>query len=133
VPLAKPLRVRIREFQEQMMDYLKASMNLRRLCGNAPLALRTWESVSDIPYEATFSRAFGQFSRERLPGKVHEAMVRKNLEGRIVGHNSRDSTKIEGREKATKKSKKEAKQKKPRGGGKKGIIQSSGLHAWIYR
>ena len=95
-----------------IIDYLKASRNLRRPCG--------WESVSDMPSEATFSRAFGQSSREQLPGKVHGAMARKSLEGRIVGHNSRDSTKIEGREKAAKKQKKEAKQKKPRGRRKKG-------------
>ena len=34
-----------------IIDYLKASRNLRRPCG--------WESVSDMPSEATFSRPSG--------------------------------------------------------------------------
>ena len=53
-----------------LIEFLKANRNLRRLCG--------WEGMSDMPSEATFSRAFGQSSKEQLPSKVHEAMVRRN-------------------------------------------------------
>ena len=37
------------------------------------------------------------------PPSVHEAFIKKSYEGEIVGHNSRDSTAIEAREKPLKK------------------------------
>jgi hypothetical protein len=72
-----------------------------------------------VPDESTFSRAFAEFAKSELPQLVHEALIKKAYEGRIVGHVSRDSTAIEGREKATHKEKKEKKPKK-RGRPKKG-------------
>nr|WP_243217370.1 transposase [Methylobacter sp. S3L5C] len=53
--------------------------------------------------EWTFSRAFAEFSKYRLPERVHEAFIKKSYAGEIVGHNSRDSTAIEAREKPLKK------------------------------
>jgi len=50
-----------------------------------------------------FSRAFAEFSESRLPERVHEAFIKKSYKGEIVGHNSRDATAIEAREKPLKK------------------------------
>jgi hypothetical protein len=64
---------------------------LRRICG--------WERRSDIPSEATFSRAFAEFAAQSLPERVHEHVVRRHLRGHIIGHMARDATEIEAREK----------------------------------
>ena len=55
------------------------------------------------PDEWTFSRAFAEFSASQLPERVHEAFIKKSDESELVGHNSRDSTAIEAREKPLKK------------------------------
>jgi len=80
---------------DALIDYLRVSKNLRRLCG--------WESRYDLPSKATFSRAFDEFSCGELSDKVHEAMIRDKRDGKLAGHLSRDSTPIEGREKPVKK------------------------------
>jgi len=98
-----------------LIDYLKASRTLRRLCG--------WEYASSIPSESTFSRAFEEFSKGQLPSLIHEAMVCKSLKDKIVGHISRDATAIEAREKPVKKPKEEAQPAKRRGRPKKGEEQ----------
>ena len=98
---------------QALIDYLRVSRNIRRLCG--------WEYVSSIPSESTFSRAFEEFSVGQLPSLIHETMVRKCFKGKIVGHISHDSTAIEGREKPLKKPKAEPQTKtKKRGRPKKG-------------
>jgi hypothetical protein len=51
----------------------------------------------------TFSRAFAEFSDSQLPERVHESLIKKSYKAEIVGHNSRDSTAIEAREKPLKK------------------------------
>ena len=43
---------------------------LRRICG--------WERKNDVPDEWTFSRAFAEFSKSRLPERVHEAFIKKS-------------------------------------------------------
>jgi len=73
------------------IEALQASPGLRRLCG---LVRR-----SDIPSEATFSRAFAEFARSGLGEKVHAALVAEWVKPELVGHISRDATAIEGREK----------------------------------
>ena len=78
-----------------LLDRLATDSALRRICG--------WERKSDVPDEWTFSRAFAEFSDTHLPERVHEAFIKKSYEGEIVGHNSRDSTAIEAREKPIKK------------------------------
>jgi hypothetical protein len=78
-----------------LLDRLETDSNLRRICG--------WELKNDVPNEWTFSRAFAEFSSSRLPARVHEAFIKKSYDGELVGHNSRDSTAIEAREKPMKK------------------------------
>jgi len=98
-----------------LLEYLNSSRTLRKLCG--------WERVADIPSEATFSRAFDEFSSGRLLEIVHQAMVKEHLGDKLVGHISGDSTAIEAREKAVRKVKAEKKQKK-RGRPFKGSVQA---------
>jgi IS5 family transposase len=78
-----------------LIDRIKADPTLRRLCG----------FNGKIPCEATFSNAFDEFAEMNLPGAIHEALVREQYEGQLVGHVSRDATAIVGREKPTKKTK----------------------------
>ena len=78
-----------------LLDRLESDRQLRRICG--------WERKHDVPKEWTFSRAFADFAENGLPERVHEALIRKNYEGEIVGHISRDSTAIDAREKPLKK------------------------------
>jgi transposase len=77
-----------------LVERLQADRQLRRLCG--------WESAGQVPSEATFSRGFAEFARSALPGRVHEALIKRTHEERIVGHISRDATAIEAREKPVK-------------------------------
>ncbi len=70
-----------------LVERLQADGTLRRLCG--------WEVAGAVPSEATFSRAFGEFTDRDLAGGMHKALLERTLEG----HVSRDSTAIAGREK----------------------------------
>ncbi len=97
-----------------LLDRLKTDISLRRICG--------WERVSDIPKEWTFSRAFAEFSESRLPERVHQSVIKNYYKDEIVGHNSRDSTAIDAREKPLKKEKAKQPPKK-RGRPKKGEIR----------
>jgi hypothetical protein len=78
-----------------LLERLGSDITLRRICG--------WERISDVPHESTFSRAFDEFSRTQLPQLVHETFIKTHYANEIVGHNSRDSTAIEAREKPVKK------------------------------
>ena len=78
-----------------LLDRLKTDSVLRRICG--------WERNNDVPDEWTFSRDFVEFSTCQLPERVHEPFIKKSYVGVLVGHNSRDSTAIEAREKPIKK------------------------------
>lgn len=82
-------------FTRTTIHELKTTPNLLRICG--------FKKISDIPSEATFSRAFAEFAGSALGDRVHEALVERCLRPELVGHISRDSTAIEGREKARKK------------------------------
>lgn len=97
-----------------LIDRLHSDIKLRRICG--------WEKRGDIPSESVFSRAFKEFAQNKLPQKVHEYLVKQTHRDRLVGHISRDSTKIEAREKPLKKEKK-PKVKGKRGRPKKGEEQ----------
>ena len=95
-----------------LMDRLAHDPTLRRLCG--------WDKASEIPSEATFSRAFAEFARAELPQAIHETLVKSRLgEQKLVGHISRDATAIEGREKAAPKPPAAPKPKRRRGRPKK--------------
>ena len=79
------------------MEALRGSPVFRRICG--------FVRRSDLPSEATFSRAFKEFAKIGLGEKVHQALVAQWVTPELVGHISRDATAIEGREKPTSKPK----------------------------
>jgi hypothetical protein len=91
---------------------LLSAVNLRRICG--------FVTADDIPSESTFSRAFNEFAAGSLGNRVHDALVETYLSHELVGHISRDSTAISGREKPAKKTAKEPKQSRKRGRPAKG-------------
>jgi len=82
-----------------LITALQETPNVRQICG--------FEKKSDIPSEATFSRAFQEFAGSRLGDRVHDLLVKTNLESELLGHIARDSTAIAGREKPVPKAKKE--------------------------
>ena len=67
-----------------------------------------WESLGEVPSEATFSRAFAAFAEDQLPLRIHDAMIKARYADKIAGHISRDATAIHAREKAVKKEPKPA-------------------------
>jgi len=95
---------------------LRATNNLRRVCGFA--------AFGDMPSEATFSRAFTEFAASELGNLVHDSLVKDFLAGELIGHISRDSTAIVGREKPAKKVK-ESKKPRKRGRPAKGEQRTS--------
>ncbi len=94
-----------------LLDRLETDISLRRICG--------WERKSDISAEWTFSRAYAEFSQSQLPERIHESLIKKYYKDEIIGHNSRDATAIDAREKPLKKEK-TIKVPKKRGCPKKG-------------
>ncbi len=80
-----------------LIHELQARPNLRLICGFA--------SQQKIPSESTFSRAFAQFAAQSLGHVIHDSMVQEYLQYELIGHVSRDSTAIAGREKAVRKQK----------------------------
>jgi hypothetical protein len=98
----------------QLIDSLKISPALRRICG--------WQKASDVPHESSFSRAFKEFSESGLTETVHENIINEHMGNKIVGHISRDSTSIDAREKPVKKAIKVQKPKK-RGRPRKGEVR----------
>ena len=93
-----------------LIERLAVDRPLRRLCG--------WSRLGQVPSEATFSRAFNNFAESALPSRLHEALIEKTMQGHLVGHVSRDSTAIKGREKPTPKP--PAKPKRGRGRPRRG-------------
>lgn len=78
-----------------LVERLNADATLRRLCGFD-------RRRRGVLREHLFSRAFAEFARQSLPGRVHEALIRHQLGDALIGHVSRDSTAIEAREKPVK-------------------------------
>src|SRR6201997_3231767 len=74
-----------------LLERLEVDKSLRRILG--------WERRSQVPSEATFSRAFAEFARGELPDKIHAALIERALGGRIIGPIARAATEIEAREK----------------------------------
>jgi hypothetical protein len=89
-----------------LRNALQSTPNLRVICGFA--------KRRDIPSESTFSRAFAEYAKAGLGVAVHDALIKEHLSTELVGHISRDSTAIVGRERPAKKEKKEKPVKKPR-------------------
>ena len=88
-----------------LVERLRSDPTLRRLCG--------WHRLEDVPSEATFSRAFREFSEAELPTRVHEALIKDGYSEQLVGHLSRDSTAIAAREKPVLKKESERPECKP--------------------
>lgn len=97
---------------EALIESLRASANLRQICGLQP--------GEKVPSASTFSRAFEEFAASKLGERVHVALVQEYLGDRLVGHVCRDSTEIEAREKPVKKPKPGPKVKRRVGRPKKG-------------
>lgn len=91
---------------------LRSTENLRQICGFA--------TVGEIPSESTFSRAFAEFAANSLGNLAHDALVEQHLAAELVGHVSRDSTAIAGREKPARKQAKAPKKPRKRGRPAKG-------------
>jgi len=89
-----------------LIERLKSDKNMRRICG--------WERVTQLPSEATFSRAFAEFAEIGLPQKTHDALIQKTLSKVVILHKSTDSTAIEAREKPQAKAEQEAPKKRGR-------------------
>lgn len=75
-----------------VIDRLVADPSLRRLCG--------WENgPSQVPDEATFSRAFADFTHTGLNEAVHKHLVEHYLGEETIWYCSTDGTAIHAREK----------------------------------
>jgi len=96
---------------------LKSTVNLRRICG--------FISATPLPSASTFSRAFTEFAGSNLGNAVHDALVAEYLSHELIGHISRDSTAIVGREKPAKKVAEEPKPPRKRGRPAKGEPQEA--------
>ncbi len=94
------------------VDRLLYDPTLRRPVG--------WSRVSEVPGEPAFSRAFAWFAETRLPERMHGVPGRSDCSGSVVGHISRDSTAVVGRERPAPKPKPEGRPKRKRGRPKKG-------------
>lgn len=90
-----------------LIERLHMDRALRRICG-----FSLWKK---LPTESSFSRAFAEFSQQKLAERTHEVFVRTQLGTALIGHISRDGTAIEAREKPEKSAKPEAKKKHKRG------------------
>jgi hypothetical protein len=82
-------------YTRNLIDELKARPNLRQICG--------FTRQIDVPSESTFSRVFAEFAKRDLATLVNDALVEEYLGDELIGHVSRDSTAINGREKAARK------------------------------
>jgi hypothetical protein len=78
-----------------LRNTLLRTPNLRIICG--------FSKRSEVPSESTFSRAFAEYAAAGLGTVVHDALVKEHLGTELIGHISRDSTAITGREKPAKK------------------------------
>ena len=94
-----------------LIDRLHIDRTLRIICG--------WRYKRDIPSEATFSRAFGEFSDLDVAQKTQKKFVSEYLSEKTFFYNATDATKIPLRQKPSKVEKERPKPKK-RGRPKKG-------------
>ena len=73
-----------------LIDAIRHRPTLRRLCG--------WETLGEVPSEATFSRAFDAFARDGRPQRIHEALIKTHYGDKLAGHLSRDATAVHARD-----------------------------------
>ena len=85
-----------------LIDAIRHRPTLRRLCG--------WETLGEVPSEATFSRAFDAFARDGRPQRIHEALLEAHYGDKLAGHVNRDPRPREGRGQAPSPAREEARQ-----------------------
>lgn len=73
-----------------LIERLCIDRALRRICG--------FPMCKKLPSEATFSRAFDEFSEGQLAARVHAVLIEEYLGEELIGHLSRDGTAIIARE-----------------------------------
>jgi hypothetical protein len=78
-----------------LRNALLSTPNLRMICG--------FSTRQEVPSESTFCRAFTEYAKAGLGTVVHDTLVKEYLGQELIGHISRDSTAIVGREKPAKK------------------------------
>lgn len=98
-----------------LRNELLSTPNLRMICGFA--------RRRDVVSESTFSRAFREYARHGMGGVIHDALVKEHLGAELIGHISRDSTAIVGREKPMKKAAKPIKIARKKGRPAKGEVR----------
>ena len=94
--------------------FVKSSCSWRRICG--------FESTGEVPSEATLSRAFADFSKDKVLSSIHNGVLKEYVKDTktLVLNVSYDSTEIVAREKGAPKEKKEdAKSRQPRKRGRR--------------
>ena len=101
-----------------LIENLIGNSTWRQLCG--------WEYSSQVPSEATFSRAFEELSKVNLLGRIHGTVITENYKEKIVGHASTDSTAVAGREKTCRKNTPK-KDRKPKKRGRKSKAELAAL------
>jgi transposase len=65
---------------DKLINRLRADANFKRICG-----------FHNVPSAATFSRRFATFAEIAVMDQTLNAMVRRHLEGRLIGHILRDA------------------------------------------
>ncbi|MBI5443023.1 MAG: transposase [Deltaproteobacteria bacterium] len=83
------------ETTRSLLDRLASDPTFKQICG--------WSEGDLVPSESKFSRAFAEFAASHLPARVHKVLIEQTHQDRLVGHISRDATKIEARERPVKK------------------------------
>jgi hypothetical protein len=58
-----------------LIERLDVDKSLRRILG--------WERRSQVPSDATFSRAFAEFARGQPPDKIHAALIERSLRSTV--------------------------------------------------
>ncbi|SES83041.1 transposase [Thorsellia anophelis] len=81
----------------QLIERLTYDNTLRVICG--------FSTTHNLPDKSSFSRAFKEFSEYKLPEITHQSFIKNHLSNVLFESVSHDSTAIESREKAIKKSK----------------------------
>jgi Transposase domain (DUF772)/Transposase DDE domain len=107
------------------IEALRAAPVFRRICG---FVRRT-----EVPSEATFSRAFGEFAEIGLGEKVQRALVAQWLTPELVGHISRDATAIKGREKPVVKPRPEKPAPRKKGRPRRGEVREARAETRLQR
>lgn len=98
---------------KSLIDRLRSDASLRLICG--------YRAINEIPSESSFSRAFAEFTKLKLPERLHEALIKETFaDGMLVWHIARDATAIDAREKPKKSKEKAEKPKRKIGRTKKG-------------